>query len=193
MEKKNLRGSLTEQNLMKAFAGESQAANRYRLFAGRAQEEGYEKIARFFRETVHNERAHARVFFEYLQGGMVEFTAAYPAGVVGSTLENLDAAAQGEYDEWSDLYPEFGRVARDEGYTDIALSFGQIVEIEKMHEERFRGLYDALKADRIFSKDEPVLWRCMECGFVRSGKNAPQRCPVCGKPLAYFEIKDDRY
>ena len=193
MEKKNLRGSLTEQNLLKAFAGESQAANRYRLFAERAREEGFEKIARFFHETVHNEKTHARIYFGYLQGGMVEFTAAFPAGIVSNTLDNLAAAAQGEYDEWSDLYPEFGRVAQEEGYLDVARSFLQIADIEKEHEARFRGLYDTLSAGHIFEKLEDTVWRCIDCGHIYTGKKAPKQCPVCGRPQGFYEIKCDKY
>lgn len=193
MEKRTLTGSQTEQNLLKAFAGESQAANRYRLFAKQARKEGYEQIAQFFDETIHNELKHAQIYFEFLEGGLVEITAAYPAGVVGTTLPNLEAAAQGEYDEWNDLYPEFSKVAADEGFSTIALRFMQIAAIEKTHEARFRGLYDVLKADQLFHKEKEVIWRCMECGHIYTGTDAPKKCPVCAHPQGFFEILCEAY
>lgn len=193
MKHSNLHGTLTEQNLLKAFAGESQAANRYRFFAQKAREEGYAKIAFFFEETVRNEQMHARLFFDVLLGGMVEITAAYPAGRIGNTLENLDAAAKGEYDEWSDLYPEFSKVAESEGYPAIACRFMQIALIEKTHEERFRGLYEMLRGNQIFQKEREVVWRCMECGYIHTSAEAPDGCPVCGFPRGAFEIRSDRY
>ena len=191
--KKNLKGSLTEQNLLKAFAGESQAANRYRMYAQQARIEGYEKIAAFFEETRHNELRHGSIYFGFLQGGMVEITAAYPAGVVDTTLRNLEQAAAGEYEEWSALYPEFGDIAESEGFMDVALKFRMIAAIEKVHEERFRGLYETLKSDQIFTKEGEVVWRCMECGFLHIGTSAPKKCPVCGYSRAYFEVMCEQY
>ncbi len=193
MEDNKLRGTLTEQNLLKAFAGESQAANRYRMFAKQARKDGYEKIAAFFDETTHNELRHSKIFFEFLKGGNVEITASYPAGVIGTTLENLRQAAEGEYDEWSDLYPEYSRVAKDEGFTEIALRFAQITEIEKTHEARFRGLYETLERDAIFRKEGETIWRCRECGHIHVGTSAPKKCPVCSHPQAFFEIESDKY
>ena len=193
MEKRDLIGSLTEQNLLKAFAGESQAANRYRMYAKQARKDGYEKIADFFEETVHNELRHSKIYFEFLKGGMVEITASYPAGIIGTTLQNLEEARQGEYDEWMDLYPGFGKVAEAEGFREIAMRFYQIAEIEKTHEERFRGLYETLEADRIFHKEEEIVWRCLECGHIHVGKEAPTTCPVCLHPQAFFEIRCDKY
>ena len=191
--KKSLTGSLTEQNLLKAFAGESQAANRYRMYAQQARIEGYEKIAAFFEETRHNELRHGSIYFGFLQGGMVEITAAYPAGVVDTTLRNLEQAAAGEYEEWSALYPEFGDIAESEGFMDVALKFRMIAAIEKVHEERFRGLYETLKSDQIFTKEGEVVWRCMECGFLHIGTSAPKKCPVCGYSRANFEVMCEQY
>ena len=193
MEKIDLKGSLTEQNLLKAFAGESQAAASYRMYAKQARKDGFEKVACFFDETVHNELRHGKIYFEFLQGGMVEITASYPAGVIGTTLENLDEAAQGEYDEWQNLYPAYSEVAKQEGFSEIARQFAMIAEIERTHMERFRGLYDTMKDGHIFVKEEDTVWRCMECGHIYIGKKAPNRCPVCQHPQALFEIKCDRY
>ena len=193
MEKRDLIGSLTEQNLLKAFAGESQAANRYRMYAKQARKDGYEKIADFFEETVHNELRHSKIYFEFLKGGMVEITASYPAGIIGTTLQNLEEARQGEDDEGMDLYPGFGKVAEAEGFREIAMRFYQIAEIEKTHEERFRGLYETLEADQIFHKEEEIVWRCLECGHIHVGKEAPKKCPVCLHPQAFFEIRCDKY
>ena len=191
--KRNLKGSLTEQNLLKAFAGESQAANPYRMYAQQAREDGYEKIAAFFEETRHNELRHGGIYFGFLQGGEVEITASYPAGVVGTTLRNLELAAAGEYEEWSALYPTFGDVAESEGFMDIALKFRMIAAIEKVHEERFRGLYETLRSEQIFRKEGETVWRCMECGFLHIGTSAPKKCPVCGYPQAYFEVMSESY
>ena len=176
MEKIDLKGSLTEQNLLKAFAGESQAAARYRMYAKQARKDGFEKVACFFDETVHNELRHGKIYFEFLQGGMVEIT-----------------AAQGEYDEWQNLYPAYSEVAKQEGFSEIARQFAMIAEIERTHMERFRGLYDTMKDGHIFVKEEDTVWRCMECGHIYIGKKAPNRCPVCQHPQALFEIKCDRY
>lgn len=193
MEKTKLKGSLTEQNLLKAFAGESQAAARYRMYAKQARKDGYEAIARFFEETMHNELRHGKIYFEFLQGGMVEITASYPAGIIGTTLENLAEGAQGEYDEWKVLYPSYSPVAKEEGFAAIATKFSQIAAIEKTHMERFQGLYDTLKADRIFYKDVDTIWRCEECGHIYIGREAPEKCPVCRHPQAFFEIKCDKW
>ena len=179
MEKIDLKGSLTEQNLLKAFAGESQAAARYRMYAKQARKDGFEKVACFFDETVHNELRHGKIYFEFLQGGMVEITASCAAGVRGTTLENLDEADH--------------EVAKQEGFSEIARQFAMIAEIERTHMERFRGLYDTMKDGHIFVKEEDTVWRCMECGHIYIGKKAPNRCPVCQHPQALFEIKCDRY
>ena len=180
MEKRDLIGSLTEQNLLKAFAGESQAANRYRMYAKQARKDGYEKIADFFEETVHNELRHSKIYFEFLKGGMVEITASYPAGIIGTTLQNLEEARQGEYDEWMDLYPGFGKVAEAEGFREIAMRFYQIAEIEKTHEERFRGLYETLEADRIFirrRRSYGAVWSAaISMSARRLRKSVPSAC-----------------
>lgn len=193
MEKKSVHGTLTEQNLLKAFAGESQAKNRYTFYAKKAREEGYEVIAKFFEETANNEEHHAKEFFKFLEGGMVEITAAYPAGIIGTTAQNLLEAAEGEYDEWSDLYPEFAKVAEEEGFPKIAVKFRLIVAVEKDHEQRFRKLLEVLEAGEIFKKDDPQAWRCFKCGYVFKGKKAPEKCPICDHPQAYFEIMDDQF
>lgn len=190
---KSLKGTQTEQNLMKAFAGESQARNRYTFFAKQAKKDGYEVIAAAFTETAANEQEHAKIFFKFLEGGMVEFTAAYPAGVIGTTADNLAAAAAGEHDEWADLYPEFAKVAEEEGFTKVALAFELISTIEKHHEERYRKLLAILKAGKMFTSEESKTWRCRECGFEVHGKNAPEMCPVCDHPQAYYEVKCENF
>lgn len=193
MEKKSLHGTRTEQNLLKAFAGESQAKNRYTFFAKQASKEGYEVIARYFEETANNEEHHAKEFFKFLEGGMVEITAAYPAGMIGTTAQNLLAAAEGEYDEWADLYPEFAKVAQEEGFPHIAVKFRLITAVEKDHERRFRKLLEVLQAGEMFKKDDSQEWRCMKCGYVHKSKTAPEKCPICDHPQAFFEIMDDKF
>ncbi|MFI3265583.1 MAG: ferritin family protein [Rikenellaceae bacterium] len=188
-DKQSIRGTQTEKNLMKAFAGESQARNRYTFFAQVAHQEGYEKVATVFETVARNEKAHALVFFGFLEGGMVEMTGSYPAGVVGTTAENLAAAAAGEYDEWSDLYPEYAQVAKDEGFVSVALAFEYIVGIEREHESKFLALKKAIDEHKMFKSDEPTRWICSECGYEHNSKQAAGKCPVCGKGQGFFERK----
>lgn len=189
----SLKGSRTEQNLLKAFAGESQARNRYMMFEKIARKEGYEQIAAMFRETAENEYEHAKIFFRHLEGGMVEITASYPAGVEGTTSENLLAAADGEHEEWADLYPEFARIAAEEGFPKVAASFRQIAKIEAEHEERYRKLLQNLNDDLVFQSGDSIVWVCRKCGHLHIGTKAPGKCPVCLHDKAYFERKADNY
>ena len=190
---KTLKGSKTEQNLLKAFAGESQARMRYDYFAKQARKEGLEQIAAIFDETSFNERSHAKQFFSFLEGGMVEITASYPAGKIGTTLENLKASADGENEEWTELYPEFARIADEEGFKEVAAIFKMIAKVEKAHEERYRTLYDNLESGMVFKRGDKVIWKCRVCGFLHEALSAPQKCPICGHPQAYFEIKETNY
>jgi len=180
-----IKGSETEKNLLKAFAGESQARNRYTYFASEAKKQGYEQIAAIFLETAENEREHAKVFFKYLEGGDVEINAIYPAGKISRTAENLLAAANGEKAEWSSIYPDFEKIARKEGFKEIAESFKQIAEVEEKHEKRYRKLLENVKSNRVFKKDKIVKWKCRNCGYVHEGKEAPKECPACKHPQAY--------
>jgi rubrerythrin len=189
----SLKGSKTEQNLLKAFAGESQARMRYDYFAKQAKKEGLEQISGIFEETALNEKEHAKRFFKFLEGGEVEITASYPAGKIGTTLENLKASAEGENEEWSDLYPEFARIAEEEGFKQVALAFRNIAEAEKAHERRFRKLYDNLEAGRVFERDGVLVWKCRNCGFLHEGEKAPKLCPACLHPQSYFEIHSENY
>jgi rubrerythrin len=189
----DMKGSKTEKNLMKAFAGESQARNRYTFFAKVAEDEGYRQIANIFLETADNERSHAFGFFSLLEGGMPEFTAAYPAGPVHSTVENLKAAADGELEEWGTLYPDFAEVADAEGFKKVAAVFRKVTQAEKYHERRYRKLHASLTAGKVFGKGEPTLWKCQECGYVHEGPDAPKVCPLCGRPQAYFEVYCESY
>lgn len=189
----NLQGTRTEANLLKAFAGESQARNRYTLFAAKAKEEGFEQIAAIFLETAENEKEHAEVFFGYLQGGIVEITAAYPAGKVGTTAQNLLAAAEGEKEEWGTLYPDFADVAAEEGFPEIAESFREIAEVEEQHELRYRKLLANVEAGRVFKRDTPVKWHCRNCGYIHEGPEAPAECPACKHPRAYYELWVEAY
>ncbi|MFZ2456028.1 MAG: rubrerythrin family protein [Candidatus Altiarchaeia archaeon] len=188
-----LKGSETEKNLLKAFAGESQARNRYTYFSGVAKKEGFEQIAAIFIETADNEKEHAKVFFKFLEGGDVEITASYPAGKIGTTAENLLAAAEGEKMEYSVLYPEFEKVARKEGFPEIASEFKQIGEVEEQHEKRYRKLLENVKKGEVFKKDASVKWKCRNCGYVHVGKEAPKKCPACQHPQAYYELKEENY
>ncbi len=188
-----IKGTRTEQNLLKAFAGESQAKMRYEYFAKQAKKEGLEQIAAIFEETALNERAHAKRFFKFLEGGMVEITAAYPAGVIGSTLENLKAAADGENEEWTELYPEFARIAEEEGFKEVAVAFKMVAKVEKEHEARYRKLYDNLEAGQVFERDGKFIWRCRNCGYIHESTKAPQNCPACLHPQAFFEIEATNY
>jgi len=189
----SIKGTKTEQNLLKAFAGESQARNRYDYFASVAKKEGLEQIAAMFTETALNEKEHAKRFFKFLEGGMVEITASYPAGVISTTLDNLKAAADGENEEWTELYPEFARIAEEEGFKEIAQAFKMIAKVEKHHEERYRKLYENLEAGKVFKRDGKVIWKCRNCGFIHEGTVAPQKCPACDHPQAYFEISEENY
>jgi rubrerythrin len=189
----SLKGTKTEQNLLKAFAGESQARMRYDYYAKQASKEGLEQIAAIFEETSFNERSHAKQFFKFLEGGMVEITASYPAGVVGTTLENLKAAADGEHEEWTDLYQEFARIAEEEGFKAVAVAFKLIAKIEKAHEERYRTLFNNLESGMVFKRGDKVTWKCRVCGYLHEALTPPQTCPVCSHPQAYFEIQGKNY
>ena len=190
---KSIKGSETEKNLLKAFAGESQARNRYTYFASVAKKDGYEQISAIFLETADNEKEHAKVFFKYLEGGDTEITASYPAGKISTTEENLLAAAEGEKMEWSSLYPNFEKIARKEGFNEVADSFKEIAEVEEQHEKRYRKLLDNVKKKQVFKKDKPVKWRCRNCGYVHEGKEAPLVCPACKHPQAYYEVMVENY
>lgn len=189
----SLKGTKTEQNLLKAFAGESQARNRYTFFAKQAKKDGLEQIAAMFEETALNEQEHAKRFFKFLEGGMVEITATYPAGAIRTTLENLKAAADGENEEWTELYPEFAQTAEEEGFKEIAMAFKLIAKVEKHHEERYRKLYENLEAGKVFKRDNKVVWKCRNCGFLHEGMVAPKICPACQHPQSYFEINEENY
>jgi rubrerythrin len=189
----NLRGTKTEKNLLKAFAGESQARMRYDYFAKQAKKEGLEQIAAVFTETALNEKEHAKRFFKFLDGGDIEIVAIYPAGKIGTTLENLKASAGGEHEEWEELYPEFARVAREEGLNEIAETFTMIAKAEEAHEERYRKLYDNLEKGKVFERGEKVVWKCRNCGYLHEGNSAPDECPACLHAQAYFQIKEDNY
>jgi rubrerythrin len=188
-----LRGSGTEKNLLKAFAGESQARNRYTYFASVAKNEGYEQISSIFLETAENEKEHAKVFFKHLQGGKVEITASYPAGKIGTTSENLLASANGEKEEWKELYPGFEKIAKKEGFSDIASSFKEIADVEEEHEKRYRKLLENLNSKKVFKSDKVVKWKCRNCGYVHEGKEAPKLCPACKHPQSYYELWCENY
>jgi rubrerythrin len=189
----SIKGTKTEQNLLKAFAGESQARNRYTYFASKARKDGFEQIAAFFEETAAQEKEHAKLFFKFLEGGMVEITASYPAGVIDSTANNLRAAADGENEEWTTLYPEFAHIAKDEGFTEIAGAFKLVATVEKMHEERYRKLLHNVENDEVFKRSRKMLWVCRNCGYVHYDKKAPELCPCCKHPKSYFELKAENY
>ena len=188
-----LKGSKTEKNLLKAFAGESQARNRYTFFASIAKKEGYEQIAGIFIETADNEKEHAEVFFKHLLGGDVEITAEYPAGKIGTTPENLLAAAEGEKLEWGTLYPAFEKTAREEGFEEVAESFEEIAEVEERHEIRYRKLLNNVKNGKVFKRDTEVEWKCRNCGYIHKGKEAPEICPACKHAQSYYEIFVETY
>lgn len=188
-----LQGTKTEQNLLKAFAGESQARMRYDYFSRQAKKEGLEQIASLFEETMLNEREHAKRFFSFLEGRPVEITATYPAGKIGTTLENLKAAADGEKEEWTDLYSAFAKTAEEEGFREIASAFRLIAKVEKAHEERYRKLSDNLEAGRVFEREGIMIWKCRNCGYLHEGKKAPQTCPACLHPRSYFELQETNY
>lgn len=189
-----LTGTRTEKNLLAAFAGESQARNRYTYASGIARKAGYMQIAQLFLETADNEKEHAKRFFGLLQGGTVEVTASFPAGDLhGDTAAQLLAAANGEHEEWTALYPEFARVAKEEGFPEVALVFTLIARVEKEHEARFRTLLENVNTDHVFKKDDVVRWKCGNCGFVHEGKEAPAKCPACQHDRGYFEVKESNY
>jgi len=189
----SIKGTQTEKNLLTAFAGESQARNRYTFFASAARKEGYEQIANIFTETAGNEKEHAEVFFKYLEGGDVEITAAYPAGIIGDTKTNLEAAANGEKLEWSEIYANFEKTAREEGFAEIATSFKEIAEVEEFHEGRYRKLAKNVGIGEVFKKKASVKWHCTNCGYIHEGTEAPEVCPACKHAKAYYEILANNY
>ena len=186
---KSLKGTQTEKNLLTSFAGESQARMRYTYFASVAKKEGYEQIAAIFTETADQEKEHAKRFFKFLEGGMVEITGTFPAGVIGTTAQNLAAAAEGEHEEWADMYPAFAEVAAQEGFAEISAVFKAIATVEAEHEKRYRELLALVEAGKVFERDEAIEWQCRNCGFVLTAKKAPVKCPACAHPQAYFEKK----
>ena len=189
----SLKGTQTEKNVLASFAGESQARNRYTYFAKVAKKEGYEQIAGIFKETADNEEQHAKQFFKFLEGGAIEISATYPAGVIGTTLENLTASAAGEREEWEELYPEAAKVADEEGFPGIAEKFRAIARVEAAHEERYKKLAQNIKDGTVFKKPETVKWKCRNCGYVHEGAEAPNTCPACLHPQAYFEVFVETY
>ncbi len=187
-KKSKIQGTKTEQNLLKAFAGESQARNRYTFFADKAREDGYMQIAAIFEETAEHERSHAKRFFSFLKGGAVDIQAAFPAGVVGGTEENLKAAAAGEHEEWSILYPEFGKIAGEEGFPDVEKLFKAVAVAEQMHENRYLDFLKNIEEDIVFARDEPVLWQCRNCGYTHKAREPEGSCPACAHPQSYFQL-----
>jgi len=190
---KSLKGTQTEKNLLAAFAGESQARNRYTYFASQAKKEGFEQISALFLETADNEKEHAKRFFKFLEGGDVEITAMYPAGIIGTTKENLKAAADGENHEHKKLYPEFAAIAKDEGFPEVAAAFRSIAIVEKQHEARYRKLLQNVEAGTVFKKEKAVRWKCRNCGYIHEGKTPPAKCPACEHPEAFFELLEENY
>ncbi|MCD6295385.1 MAG: rubrerythrin family protein [Deltaproteobacteria bacterium] len=189
----DLKGSRTEINLLTAFAGESQARNRYTYFAGKAKKEGFAQISSIFEETASQEKEHAKRLFKFLQGGDVEISAAFPAGVIGSTLENLKASAAGEHHEHTEMYPDFAETAREEGFADIADVFVAIAVAEKQHEKRYNDLAANIESGRVFKRDTEEVWRCRNCGYIHTDKEAPGSCPACAHPQAHFELLGENY
>ena len=187
------KGSKTEKNLLAAFAGESQARTRYTFFASVAKKEGYEQVSAIFQETADNEKEHAQLFFKHLKGGMAEIIAAYPAGIIGSTAEDLKAAAEGEKFEWGTLYPGFGEIAEKEGFKDAAKTFRMVAKVESYHERRYRKLLANLEQRHVFDRESPTQWKCRNCGHVFEGSKAPEKCPVCEHPQSYFELWCENY
>lgn len=190
---KSLKGTQTEQNLLKSFAGESQARLRYEFFSKAAKKEGYEQIAAIFMETSLQEKEHAKRFFKYLEGGMIEITATFPAGIIGTTAENLKAAAEGENEEWTEMYPHFAEVAKEEGFMEIATAFKMIAKVEAEHERRYLKLLQNLSEDTVFLKDGKVWWKCINCGYVYESAKALENCPACLHPKAYMQVREDNY
>ena len=190
---KSIKGSRTEKNLLASFAGESQARNRYTYFANAARKEGYEQIANIFIETSENEKEHAKVFFKHLEGGDAEITASYPAGMIKDTKSNLESAAAGEKLEWTTLYSDFGKIAKEEGFPEVARSFEQISKVEKFHESRYRKLISNIINGEVFKKKATVKWHCINCGYVIESAEAPKECPACSHPLAFYEVLAENY
>lgn len=190
---KSIKGTKTEQNLLKSFAGESQARNRYDFFASVAKKEGYEQIAAIFQETATQEKSHAKRFFKFLEGGVTEITASYPAGIIGTTKENLKAAAEGEHEEWTDLYPMFAQIASEEGFPEIASAYKMIAKVEAEHERRYLKLLQNLSEDKVFIKDGKVWWKCLNCGYVYESEKALEVCPACLHPKAYMQMREENY
>ena len=190
---KSIKGTKTEKNLLAAFAGESQARNRYTYYASAAKKEGFEQIAHIFLETAENEKEHAKIFFNHLEGGEVEITAAYPAGVIGDTKKNLEAAAAGENLEWTTLYANFAKVAKEESFPEVERSFEQISKVEKFHESRYRKLISNVEGNEVFKKKASVKWHCINCGYVHEGPEAPKECPACKHPQAYYELLAENF
>jgi rubrerythrin len=190
---KSIKGSKTEQNLLKAFAGESQARNRYTYFASAARKENLQQIANIFQETADNEREHAKVYFSHLEGGDLEITAMYPAGAIKDTRANLEAAADGEKMEWTTLYPEFGKIAREEGFPEVARSFEQIAKAERFHEARYRKLVENVSNGEVFKRKSVVKWHCINCGYVFEGAEPPKECPACRHPQSFYEVLAENY
>ena len=190
---KTLKGTQTEQNLLKAFAGESQARMRYDYFSKQAKKDGLEQISVIFNETALNEKEHAKRFFKFLDGRSVEITATYPAGKISTTIENLKAAAEGENEEWTELYPEFAKIAKKEGFGDVAKTFRAIVIVEKAHEARYIKLYNNLESGKVFKHAGKIIWKCLNCGYLYEGDSAPKECPACLHPQSYFQIKENNY
>lgn len=188
-----LKGSQTEKNLLAAFAGESQARTRYTFFASVAKKEGYEQISAIFQETAENEKEHAQLFFNHLEGGTAEIKAAYPAGVIGSTAENLKAAAEGERLEWGTLYPNFAEIAEKEGFREPAKTFRSVAKVEAYHERRYLKLLANVEENKVFKKDSVIKWKCRNCGFVFEGNEATEKCPVCDHSRSYFEVWCENY
>jgi rubrerythrin len=184
----SIKGTQTEKNILTAFAGESQARNRYTYFSSTARKEGYRQIAEIFEETANQEREHAKRLFKMLEGGEAEVTASFPAGVIGTTVTNLEEAAGGEHYEWTEMYPGFARVAREEGFKEIAEIFEAIAVAEKQHEKRYRTLCGNIEAGKVFAKDDDVTWRCLNCGYLHEGREAPDKCPACDHPQDHFEL-----
>ena len=189
----DLKGSRTEKNLLAAFAGESQARNRYTFYASVARKEGCEQISALFQETADNEKEHAQLFFNHLKGGIVEIKASYPAGITGSTAENLKEAADGEKLEWGTLYPDFSKIAEEEGFKEIARTFNGIGKVESYHERRYRKLLENVNQGKVFKKDSPIKWKCRNCGYVFEGREVPEKCPVCAHEKSYFEVWSENY
>lgn len=189
----SIKGTKTEQNLLKAFAGESQARNRYTYFASKARKEGMEQIANIFEETAGNEKEHAKVFFDFLEGGDVEIIATYPAGMIKDTKSNLEAAAAGENMEWTTLYANFAKIAKDEGFPEIARAFEQISKVEKFHESRYRKLIANIASGEVFKKKTVIKWHCINCGYIFEGTEAPKECPACKHPQAFYEVLAENY